>query len=304
MLEVGVVGAGRLGRFHALKYARMQGVRLALVVDADAARARAVAEEAGARHWSTDWREAKGLAAVSVATPTSLHAEIALALLQAGVDVLVEKPLAATVEEAKALCEAARRYARIAMVGHVERFNPALRALGGCPAPRYLESLRISPFPARSLDVSVVLDLMIHDLDLVLELVDAEVAEVQAIGAPVLTDKPDIANARIAFANGAVANISASRISTKSERILRVFAPGCYVSVDLQARRARRVRVQQGGLAEETFAAPADADPLAEEIAHFLDCVRTRKRPLVPFEAGLAALEVAARVHAAVEEGR
>ena len=303
MLEVGVIGAGRLGRFHALKYARMEGVRLSLVVDADAARARAVAEEAGAAGWSTDWRDAKGLAAASIATPTSLHAGIALGLLDAGVDVLVEKPLAASVEEARALCEAARRHGRIVMVGHVERFNPALRALEGCPAPRYLESLRISPFPARSLDVSVVLDLMIHDLDLVLELVDAPVADVQAIGAPVFTPEPDIAQARIRFANGAVANVSASRISRKSERVLRAFAPGCYVSADLQARSAHRVRMNADGPVEEAFPAPADADPLADEVAHFLACVRDRARPLVPAEAGLAALEVAERVHRAIEEG-
>jgi len=301
LIEVAVIGVGRLGSWHARKYAALSDARLCLVVDTDAARAKAVAEELGV-DWATDARAARGVQAASIASPTTTHAEIALDLLAHGVDLLIEKPLAATLEEARRIVEAAERAGRIVMVGHIERFNPALSLLPKVQ-PRYLEVLRIAPFPARSLDVSVVLDLMIHDLDLVLELVDAPIASIDAIGSPVLTDKIDIANARIRFANGAVANLVASRVSRKAERVLRIFAEGLYASVDLQHRRVHCLCKRAGRLQEERHQAPEDADPLRDEIAHFLHCVRTRSRPIVDAAAGVRALEAAEAVHCAIEGG-
>ncbi|RME82700.1 MAG: gfo/Idh/MocA family oxidoreductase [Zetaproteobacteria bacterium] len=302
-IAVAVIGAGRLGRFHALKYAQMPDVELRWVVDADASRAQSVAEEASAPYWGTDWRAVLGeVQAASIATPTSTHAQVAVPMLEAGLDLLVEKPLADTPDAAEAIHRAAIAHRRVLMVGHVERFNPAVRALGALRNPRFIESVRVSPFPARSLDVSVVLDLMIHDLDLVLELVGAPVVALEALGTPVLTPHIDIAQARLRFANGVVAQITASRVSRKAERVLRVFAPGMYLSADLRERKLVRVRAEHGALREEVESFP-DEDPLFAELSHFVSCVRTRAQPLVDGATGVEAVRIAARVHQCIEGG-
>ncbi len=300
-IDVAVVGAGRLGRFHAQKYAAMPDVRLALVVDVDAGQAKAVAEEVGAERWSTDVAEAAGSTAVSVATPTITHEEIACVLLAAGSDVLVEKPIAQNSDAAQRMVDQAEKNNRILMVGHVERFNPIIMHAGLDRSVRYIESVRVAPFTARSADVSVILDLMIHDIDLILELIGDDVVSVDSVGARVLTPHYDLANARLRFANGAAATITASRVSTKAERVLRCFDEGFYCSLDMQSRKGHRAWVEGGEIRQKRFE-ETDGDPLFDEIAHFLDCVRTRSKPLIPGEMGLRSMKVAEEIHAALRE--
>lgn len=297
-----VVGVGYLGKFHAEKYAAMPDVELVAVVDADPARAHEIAAKTGCRPLS-DARELRGLAdCASVAVPTPLHREVGVALLEAGIDLLVEKPIAATLEEARALVRAADEHGRILQVGHLERFNPAIRALGGIVAnPRFLECHRLAPFVERGTDVDVILDLMIHDLDVVLSMVQSPVASVDAVGVPVITQSPDIANARLRFENGAIANLTASRVSLKRERKLRLFQADTYISLDYGEKRLRIIRrgeAPPGGLppieVEERVVKGEDA--LAEEIRAFLEAVRSRRPPLVSGHEGLRAVELAYQV--------
>jgi predicted dehydrogenase len=305
-LRAAVVGVGYLGKFHAEKYASEPGVDLVAVVDADLARARSVAETFGCEA-VTDVRELLGrIDCASVATPTPTHAEVGLGLLDAGVDVLVEKPIAASLDEARALVRRAAERGRILQVGHLERFNPAFRALGDILThPRFLECHRLAPFVDRGTDVDVVLDLMIHDLDVILSIVRSPVASVEAVGVPVVTSTVDIANARLRFENGAIANVTASRVSLKRERKLRVFQEDTYISVDFDEktmRICRRVPGEAGGLpaidVEERSVEAGDA--LREEIRHFLAAVRTREEPLVSGREGLQAMEVAYQVIASL----
>lgn len=297
-----VVGVGYLGKFHAEKYAAMPDVELVAVVDADPERAREIAAKSGCRALC-DARELRGLAdCASVVVPTPLHREVGVALLEAGIDVLVEKPIAATLEEARSLVRAADERGRILQVGHLERFNPAIRALEGIVTnPRFLECHRLAPFVERGTDVDVVLDLMIHDLDVVLSMVRSPVTSVDAVGVPVITQSPDIANARLRFENGAIANLTASRVSLKRERKLRLFQADTYISLDYGEKRVRIIRrgeAAPGGLApievEERVVDGGDA--LAEEIRAFLQAVRTRRPPLVSGHEGLRAVELAYQV--------
>jgi predicted dehydrogenase len=302
-LRVGVIGVGYLGRFHAEKYGSLPGVELVGVADPDAAAAERVARETGCLAHA-DYRQLLGrLDAVSVVTPTPLHHVVAMAFLEAGTHVLVEKPIASTVEEARELVAAAARLGKILQVGHLERFNPAITAVDGLLAhPRFVESNRLAPFKSRGTDVSVVLDLMIHDIDLILNIVGSPVASIDAVGASVFTDEIDIANARIRFDNGCVADATASRISMKSERKLRVFQADAYLSIDLQQKVLTHVRKGAGGLQagvpqveiNERRFDPGDA--LRDEIVSFLDCIETGRRPLVSGEDGLRALETATRI--------
>jgi len=312
-LRCAVIGVGYLGRFHAEKYAALPGAQLVAVVDADPARAHAVADPLGCEALH-DHRALLGqVDAVSIATPTPAHFVIAREFLDAGAHVLVEKPLTRTLEEAKVLVSLAEaRQLRLA-TGHLERFNPALRAaepwLG---TPRFIESNRLAPFKPRGLDVSVVLDLMIHDIDIVLELVPDPLVRVEAVGASVLSAEIDIANARLHFANGSVANVTASRVSERAERKLRLFQSSGYISVDFMERRLRRVTHRTEVEAkdddmgerferEELTLPPGDA--LRDEIADFLDAIRNGRPPLVDGRAGLRALETALRVSRAIESG-
>ncbi len=302
-----VVGVGYLGRFHAEKYAAIPEVELVAVVDADAARAAEIAAKHGCEAL-TDVRALHGrIDCASVAVPTPLHREVGVGLLEAGIDVLVEKPIAATLEEARDLVRVAEERGRILQVGHLERFNPAIRALDGIVTrPRFLECHRLAPFVERGTDVDVVLDLMIHDLDVVLSMVSSPLASIDAVGVPVITSAPDIANARLRFENGAIANLTASRVSLKRERKLRLFQPDTYISLDYGEKRLRickRGEAPPGGLApievEERVVVGEDA--LAEEIRAFLDAVRTRRAPLVSGREGLRAVELAYLVLERVE---
>jgi len=305
-LRAAVVGVGHLGRFHAEKYVANPGVELVAVVDVDESRARAVGDALGVQA-HTDHRGLGGrIDCASVAVPTPGHFEVARDLLSAGIDVLVEKPLTTSVEQGKTLLELAVRGGRVLQVGHLERFNPAMRALGGrVTEPRFIECQRLAQFGERGTDVDVVLDLMIHDLDLVLTMVTSPVRAVEAVGVPVLTPSVDIANARIRFANGCIANLTASRVSLRRERKLRVFQPDAYFSIDFDERRGRVVRREpdDAGQPSLTFEdlEVREGDALEEEIEGFVQAVRAREPPPVTGWDGLRALEVAHVIRESVE---
>ena len=300
-IPVGVVGVGYLGRFHAEKYARSAKARLVALADIDPERAREVAEPLGVETL-TDYRGLFGrVRCVSIAVPTRLHHEVARDFLDAGIDVLVEKPMTATLEEARSLVALAREKKLMLQVGHLERFNPAIRALEAViREPKFVECHRLAPFVERGTDVDVVLDLMIHDIDVIASLVRSPVERVEAVGVPVLTDKPDIANARITFANGCIANVTSSRVSIKRERKIRFFQPDAYISIDYDQKRAQIYHRPAKGaswmdIRGETVEIP-EGDALADEIDSFLDSVRSRADPLVSGEAGLRALEIASLI--------
>jgi predicted dehydrogenase len=302
-LRCAVVGAGYLGRFHAQKYAALAGCTLAGIADpSPEARAKLAAELGVPVH--ADHRELLGrVDAVSVATPTALHHPIARDFLLAGAHVLVEKPITTTAPEARELIALAAANRKVLQVGHLERFNPVIVAVAGeLRKPRFIESNRLAPFKARGTDVSVVLDLMIHDIDLIEHIVQSPIASIDAIGAPVFTDEIDIANARIRFENGCVADVTASRISMKSERKLRVFQADSYLSIDLQQKLLTQVRrpdvIAQGAMPavaveERSF---EQGDALLAEIEAFVTAIRAGTRPVVSGEDGLRALETATRI--------
>lgn len=278
MVKVAVVGAGVFGREHARVYSELSGSQLVAVCDIDESRGRPVAERYGAAFVS-DYRELPGMVdAVSVAAPTEFHREIACDLLNAGIAVLVEKPIARTLDEADQMIEAAGRSGAVLQVGHLERFNPAVTAAALIlTQPRFFEAHRLSIFTPRSLDIDVVMDLMIHDIDVLLSFVDSEVSEVRAAGVPILTPRIDIANARIEFVNGCVANLTASRVSGDRVRKLRFFQPHEYVSIDYAAQEAAVVSViaRPAGRPEfeSRLLSVANAEPLRLEIESFLAAV-------------------------------
>jgi len=305
-----VIGVGYLGRFHAEKYAAAPDVDLVAVVDVDPHRARETATRFGCRAL-TEVRGVYGLVdCASVVVPTPLHRDVGVGLLEVGVDVLVEKPIAATLGDAREIVRVAEQCGRILQVGHLERFNPAVRALSGLlTRPRFIECHRLAPFVERGSDVDVVLDLMIHDLDVILSMVPSPVTAIEAVGVPVITTSTDIANARIRFADGAIANVTASRVSLKRERKLRIFQHDAYISLDYGDRRVRvcrRGEAPPGGLApieaEERLVEGEDA--LAEEIRAFVEAVRTRRPPLVDGREGLRAVELAYQILDQIEDQR
>ena len=305
-IRVAVVGAGEFGRQHARVYREIPGVELAGVHDLDAARAAQVAAEFHSTAIDTLEDLCARADAASVAVPTAEHAAVGCRLMDMGLDVLVEKPMAKTLAEADALLAAANRRRRILQVGHVERFNPAVLAVEPIlNRPLFFEVHRLGVFTPRSLDVDVIYDLMIHDLDILLALVNEPVEDLKAVGIPVLTDKVDIAHARLEFAGGAVANVTASRVSTERVRKMRFFQQHEYISLDYARRDALRVSVKKPGPQPE-FAyekLPASTiEPLRAELEAFVDAVRTRRQPRVDGPAGRAALELAARVMASIQE--
>ncbi len=307
-IRAAVVGAGRLGSLHAAKYAALEGVRLAYVVDIDADRAAQVAACWGAAPL-TDYRLLKGrIDVATVASPGVTHHEIASHLLRAGCDVLLEKPMATSSAQARSLTEVADLSGQILQVGHLERFNPAvihLRSL--VRAPRFVECHRLAPFSERGTDVDVILDLMVHDLDVILTLAPADAISVEALGVAVLTDQIDIANARLRFNNGLIANLTASRVSARRERKIRLFQPDGYISVDYEARRIQiyKKSAPASGIGFPTLSAEqidlGDADPLADEVAAFIAAVRTRSTPAVTARDGLRVIELIERVRDCME---
>jgi predicted dehydrogenase len=301
-LRAGVIGVGHMGSFHARKLAASPAAVLVGVADSDPRRAREVADELGCA-FETDYRRLlPRLDTACVAVPTEKHVEVVRACFDAGLHVLVEKPLAPSVAEADQLLGLARARKLVLQVGHLERFNPAFRALAEEPGkPLFIDIERLAPFKGRGTDVDVVLDLMIHDLDLVLALARAPVEEVSACGFRVLTDAIDIANARIEFADGCVASVSASRVSQAPVRKLRVFRHDQYVSADLQGHKLRYVRKGEGGIVENERRF-AHADALALQTEDFLAAAGGRAAPAVSGEEGRRALALALQVSERVKE--
>lgn len=298
-----MIGTGYLGRFHAQKYAAAPGCTLVGVVDPREEVRAAVASELGTRGFA-DHRDLLGqVDAVSVVTTTPAHYAIARDFLEAGAHVLVEKPITETVEQAQSLIDIAAAAGRILQVGHLERFNPAIVAAESrLRGARFIECQRLAPFKERGTDVNVVLDLMIHDIDIVQSIVGRPVESIEAVGTPVFSGAVDIANARLRFEGGCVANVTASRVSLKTERKMRVFRDDAYLSIDLQQRiltviGKRSAAPAPGELPVTIEESSYDqGDALRAEIHSFLDCIREGKRPLVSGEDGLRALDIAIRI--------
>lgn len=309
LMRVGVIGVGHLGYHHARNYLGLEGVELVGVVDSDAEkRARAESDFGVTAFARVEDLLAAGVGAVSVVTPTVAHHAVTMQVLGAGAHVLVEKPIATTLDEAHAMAAKAREVERILQVGHIERFNGAVMALfDAIKAPRFIECHRLSPYPMRSSDISVVHDLMIHDLDIVLTLDKSEVVSLDAVGVPVFSVQEDIANVRLRFASGCVANLTASRVSLEKMRKIRIFEANAYVSTDYSAQEVVVYRKKAGAMAadanpmEQIEIEPLEVckdEPLRAELAHFVDCARRGASPAVTAEDGIRALELAEQITA------
>jgi len=293
-LKVAVIGVGYLGRFHARKYAAMEDVDLLGVVDVDPERAALIASEVGTNAYGALSEIPVPVQAVSVAVPTSLHAEVAVPLLEKGIAVLLEKPIAADMPAAEAILAAAKTGKARLQIGHLERFNPAILKLRErITKPMFIEVHRISPFKERGTDVDVILDLMIHDIDIILSLVESSIVSVESVGVPVMTDTIDIANARLRFASGCIANLTASRISADVMRKIRIFQPDAYISIDYAAHAVDVFTLSADKQILHTRDEISEADALQAEIRSFVDALKNGSAILVDGEAGLKAFEVA-----------
>jgi predicted dehydrogenase len=299
-IRTAVVGVGYLGTFHAEKYAMLPNSELVAVVDIDLERAESVAVRLGTKAF-TNHRDILGMVdAVSISVPTQYHFEVAKDFLQQGIGILLEKPITTTLEEADELIRIARETGAVLQVGHLERFNPVVMALVGIlKEPRFIESIRIAPFKPRGTDVNVVLDLMIHDIDIIQNLINSPIVRIDSIGAPVFTEEEDIANARIQFENGCVANVTASRISLKSERRMRIFQSDAYITLDFQNKKIAVFRKGEGEMFPGIPNVAIDqrqleqGDVLKTEIESFLESVANGTKPVVTGEDGRRALETA-----------
>ncbi len=326
LYKVGVIGLGHLGRSHALAYQKIPQAQLVSLFDTDQARAQNLARELNVS-WAKRLGELlRAVDAVSVAVPTSVHHRIAMECLQRGIHVLVEKPIATTLEEADELISVAQHSGVVLQVGHIERFNPAFLQIAQMPLmPMFIESHRLAPFTPRGADVAVILDLMIHDIDLALTLVPKEIVAVEAAGVSVISESEDIANARVTFSNGAVANLTASRITPKPMRKMRLFQRDTYISIDFLDRSVEIYRLTDpgsqvnekdqplGALAQTALLARGRSvicerprlkkkDALLSELAAFLKSIHDRQRPVVSGEDGRRALALALRVLRRLQE--
>ena len=300
--RVGIVGTGSLGRVHARILTEMPEATVVGFVDPRDEAAGEVTSTLNLRRFDSVSALKSEIDAAVVATPTTSHLTVAGELLEAGVDVLVEKPIAATVADAKKLIDIAKRHDRVLQVGHVERYNPAITAVADhLGQVRYFEAERLGVFVPRSLDVDVLLDLMIHDINLVLSLLRQEVTDIRAVGVPVLTDKVDITNVRLELANGAVANLTASRVSQDRVRKVRFFGSDSYISVDTKEQEVKGYKLVERSIKPLEITVEKK-EPLRAELEAFLGCVRGRSRPIVAGEDGLAAVDLAMRVAAAIDE--
>lgn len=301
-IRVGVVGTGSLGRVHARILTEMPEATVVGFVDPRDEAAGEVTSKLNLRRIDSVSALKGEIDAAVVATPTTSHLAVAGELLEAGVDVLVEKPIAATVTDAQKLIDVARQHDRVLQVGHVERYNPAITAVADhIGQVRYFEAERLGVFVPRSLDVDVLLDLMIHDINLVLSLLRQEVWDIRAVGVPVLTDKVDITNVRLELANGAVANLTASRVSQDRVRKVRFFGSDSYISVDTKEQEVKGYKLVERSIRPLEITVEKK-EPLRAELEAFLGCVRDRSRPIVAGEDGLAAVDLAMRVAAAIDE--
>ncbi len=301
MLRMAVVGIGYLGRFHAQKYQQLEQCELVAICDVDKNRAHAIASEFATSAVTDHCALIGQVDAVSIASPTTTHFGVARDLLNAGIHVLVEKPMTVTTDEAKELIKIAAANALTLQVGHLERFNPALLSVADqIKSPIFIESHRLAPFNLRGSDVNVVLDLMIHDIDIILHLVDSDVSAIHANGAPVVSNAVDIANVRLEFSNGCVANVTASRVSGKVERRMRFFQKDKYIAIDFQENNTRVCNVDRDKPSKDDIPAIDCVDSTLEkgdailaEISAFVSAIQTSSRPLVSGEDGLRALQTA-----------
>jgi predicted dehydrogenase len=300
--RVGIIGTGSLGRVHARILTEMPEAEVVGFVDPRDDSAGEVMSQLNIRRFDSVSALVHEIDAAVVATPTTSHVAVAGELLEAGVDVLVEKPIASTVADAQTLIDIAKKHDRILQVGHVERYNPAITAVAEhLGQVRYFEAERLGVFVPRSLDVDVLLDLMIHDINLVLSLLRQEVSDIRAVGVPVLTDKVDITNVRLELANGAVANLTASRVSQDRIRKVRFFGSDSYISVDTKEQEVKGYKLVERSIRPLEITVEKK-EPLRAELEAFLGCVRDRSRPIVAGEDGLAAVHLAIRVAAAIDE--
>ncbi|SHO53170.1 Gfo/Idh/MocA family protein [Desulfopila aestuarii] len=309
VIRAGVIGVGYLGRFHAHKYAALEGVELVGVADTSNEQGQKVAEECSCAYFSNYQDLIKNVDAVSIAVPTSLHHTVGADCLEAGVDILMEKPVTVSLEEADELIATAEEKSLIFQVGHLERFNPAVQAMEPfLTQPVFIESNRISVFKNRGVDVDVVLDLMIHDIDIILNIIKSPIQQIHTVGAPVATATTDIANARLIFENGATANVTVSRISRTNVRKMRIFQPGSYINVDFANRKVMTIRLQdelmESGMPKQDVEVTSfkEGDALRSEIIHFIDNVRNRTRPSVSGHEGRRALAVAHEVISQIKQ--
>lgn len=302
-IRVGVVGVGHLGKEHARVYSQLPGCTLVGVVDADTRSAETVARKCGCRVFPSAEALAVEVEAVSVVVPTVAHHAVATAFLGRGMDVFIEKPIAETTAQAEALVVLAREKGALLQVGHIERFNPVLSWLEqNLHEPKFIEAHRLSPYPGRGTDVSVVLDLMIHDLDVIMHLVRSPLVSFDAVGVSVLSPSEDIANARLKFANGCVANVTTSRISPEKLRKIRVFAADRYISLDYQSQEGKVYWKDGASIRQEKVPVARD-EPLKLELAAFLESVRHRSTPKVSGEQGKRALDVAVAIVQQIRSG-
>lgn len=301
VVKVGVIGTGYLGRLHARILTEIPGATMVGFVEPNDDIANEIASTLSIKRFDSVEALAKKIDCAIVATPTSSHFEVASQLIDAGCDVMIEKPITATVDEANRLIDLAEKKNRIIQVGHVERYNPAIAAVAPLVEhTRYFESERLGVFVGRSLDIDVLLDLMIHDLNLVLSLLRQKVVEIRAVGVPVLTDKVDMTNVRLELENGAVANLTASRVSQERVRKQRFFTHELYLSVDTKEQEVKGFRLANG--IEPIELVVEKKEPLRAENDAFLECVRTRTRPIVSAQDGLDAVELALRVSDEIEK--
>jgi predicted dehydrogenase len=302
-LRVGVVGVGHIGKNHARLYSESVSAEFTAIYDTDAANAEKIASQFGVRAADSIEEFAGLIDAASIATPTKTHFEIGRALLEKGKHLLIEKPIADDTAEASALAELAKARGLVLQVGHVERFNPVLGALEArLSHPRFIEAHRLSPFPNRSTDIGVVLDLMIHDLEIILHLVRAPIQSIDAVGVPVLSRREDIANARIRFENGCVANITSSRISPERMRKIRVFQEDAYLSLDYQ-NQTGEIHRRVGRSIEREDVEIEKEEPLKRQILSFIKCAREGLQPKVSGFEATAALELAVEITKRIQDG-
>ncbi len=302
-LKVGVIGVGHMGRIHTDKLRRMEGVQLVGIVDIDTAQAAELAAKHGIPQFNSYTRLVSAVEAVVIATPTETHYAIAKDVLQKGIHVFMEKPITSRIEEGRELIDLADDKKAVLQIGHLERFSPAFRkAVPLIDNPLFIEASRISPFTGRSTDVDVVLDLMIHDLDLTLFIVKGKVTAVRAQGAPVVTNVIDMASAQIEFSNGCVANLSVSRVARKKQRVFRIFQRSRYLSLDfLRGKMTTATKSKAGAIEIEEYEAES-MDPVHDELREFVNAIREARRPHVEGEHGLQALILANRVKEAIYE--
>ncbi|MEK6652289.1 MAG: Gfo/Idh/MocA family oxidoreductase [Nitrospirota bacterium] len=303
-IKVGVIGTGYLGRHHARIYSEIEGAELVALIDTDLEKAQKLADEYNCKAYS-DYRDIiDKLDAVSIVTPTIYHHKIALDCLNAGKDLLVEKPITTTVSEADALIDEAEKRKLILQVGHLERYNPAVVAVSGMiKEPRFLEAERLSPFLGRGIDVDITLDLMIHDIDIILSFVSSPVRDIKATGASVLTDTVDVAKAWLEFENGCAALVTASRLSPEKQRRLKIYQKDSYLSVDYQTSEVRSYFKKAGDIAFDVIQ-PEKKEPLKEELIDFINCIKRRNKPKVSGTEGRNALKIALDITEKIKTGK